>query len=433
MFSVLSNVTYRHLFLAQLIALLGTGLATIALGLLAYQLAGDQAGVVLGTALSIKMIAYVGVTPIVTAFVNKFPRRQLLVFLDLIRMAVALSLPFVTEIWEIYVLIFFLQSASATFTPTFQATIPDVLPDEKDYTAALTLSRLAYDLENVISPMLAAALLTVLSFHNLFVGTAIGFVLSALFVLSVKLPNPNETKSRKVLDRMTRGARIYLATPRLRGLLALNLSVAGSVAMVLVNTVVIVQSMYGLSDRETAFAFAAFGGGSMVAAFGLSRLLDRFGERATMIGGAGLIMICTPLTALLPSYEMMLGLWFVIGFGFSVAQTPSGRLLARSANAEDRPAIYAAQFALSHLCWLLVYPLAGLVGAGYSMSFASFILMGVAVIGFLLTLILWPSTDPEVVNHDHEDLPADHPHLKEGRHHAHPYVIDDLHSTWPRA
>lgn len=58
----------------------------------------------------------------------------MLVCLDLVRAAVALFLPFVTEIWQVYALIFVLQSASAGFTPTFQATIPDVLPDEKDYT-----------------------------------------------------------------------------------------------------------------------------------------------------------------------------------------------------------------------------------------------------------------------------------------------------------
>lgn len=39
--------------------------------------------------------------------------------------------------------------------------------------------------------------------------------------------------------------------------------------------------------------------------------------------------------------------------------TPSGRLLRRSAHPEDRPAVFAAQFALSHACWLLTYPLAG--------------------------------------------------------------------------
>jgi hypothetical protein len=52
----------------------------------------------------------------------------------------------VTEVRQVYLLIFLLRSASAGFTPTFQATIPDVLPDDGT-PAALSLSRLAYDLE----------------------------------------------------------------------------------------------------------------------------------------------------------------------------------------------------------------------------------------------------------------------------------------------
>ena len=188
MFTVFANRSYRHLFLAQVIALVGTGLATVALGLLAFDLAGENAGTVLGTALAIKMLAYIGVAPIASAFAERLPRRATLVSLDLIRAAVAISLPFVTQIWEIYILIFVLQSASAAFTPTFQATIPDVLPDEDEYAKALSLSRLAYDLESVVSPMLAAALVSVMSFHMLFAGTAIGFIGSALLVVSVLLP-----------------------------------------------------------------------------------------------------------------------------------------------------------------------------------------------------------------------------------------------------
>jgi MFS family permease len=140
MLNILSNRTYRHLFMAQVIALIGTGLATVALGLLAYDLAGDRAGAVLGTALAIKMSAYILVAPVAAAFADKFPRRTMLVTLDLVRALVAIA-PFVTQIWEIYILIFVLQSASAAFTPTFQATIPDILPDEREYTRALSLSR----------------------------------------------------------------------------------------------------------------------------------------------------------------------------------------------------------------------------------------------------------------------------------------------------
>ena len=55
MLSVLANRTYRHLFLAQVIALVGTGLATVALGLLAFEIAGANAGAVIGTALAISV------------------------------------------------------------------------------------------------------------------------------------------------------------------------------------------------------------------------------------------------------------------------------------------------------------------------------------------------------------------------------------------
>ena len=51
MFGILRHKTYSKLFSAQLVALLGTGLLTVALGLLALELAGDKAGTVLGTAL----------------------------------------------------------------------------------------------------------------------------------------------------------------------------------------------------------------------------------------------------------------------------------------------------------------------------------------------------------------------------------------------
>ena len=81
----------------------------MALGLLAYDLAGAEAGAVLGTALAIKMIVYVGLALIASAFAVKVPRRTMLVALDLTRAAVAVLLPFVTEIWQVYVLIFVLQ------------------------------------------------------------------------------------------------------------------------------------------------------------------------------------------------------------------------------------------------------------------------------------------------------------------------------------
>ncbi|NMZ95124.1 MFS transporter [Pseudomonas panacis] len=434
MLKILANRTYRHLFLAQVIALVGTGLATVALGLLAFDLAGAQAGAVLGTALAIKMTAYIGVAPIAAAFAERLPRRAMLVSLDLVRAVVALALPFVTEVWQIYVLIFVLQSASAAFTPTFQATIPDILPDEDDYTRALSLSRLAYDLESVASPMLAAALLTVISFHNLFAGTVIGFLASAALVATVLLPKAKQVPRRSIYERTTRGMRIFLATPRLRGLLALNLTVAAASAMVIVNTVVLVQSRFALPQSSTALALAAFGGGSMISALVLPRLLKNIKDRTAMLFGGGILVVGLAIGINLTTYNFLLPLWMVLGVGYSLAQTPSGRLLRRSAHAEDRPALFAAQFALSHACWLITYPLAGWLGANISLT-ASFV--GLAVLAgsaLLVSIVIWrPAHDQESIKHTHENLPGDHAHIdgQDGVDHEHPYVIDDQHRQWP--
>ena len=280
--------------------------------------------------------------------------------------------------------------------------------------------------------MLAAALLTVISFHNLFAGTVVGFLVSAALVISVAIPTPTPGPRRGVWDRTTRGIRLYLATPRLRGLLAINLAVAAAGAMVIVNTVVIVKAGFGLADAEVAWALGAFGGGSMIAALTLPKLLESVPDRPVMILGAAVLVIGTAIGALIPSFTLLLPLWFVIGFGYSVAQTPSGRLLRRSAQAEDRPAIFAAQFALSHACWLIAYPLAGRFGAGMGLP-ATFVLMSViGLAGVLLALRLWPAGDPSDIAHEHPDLPADHPHLREhGPAHHHALIIDDLHRHWP--
>src|SRR5215210_7895560 len=434
--SPLANRTYRHLFLAQILSLLGSGLATVALGLLAYDLAGADAGVVLGTALAIKMAAYVGIAPVAGAFAHLVPRRALLVALDLVRAAVALLLPFVTQVWQVYLLVFVLQAGSAAFTPTFQATIPDILPDEEEYTKALSLSRLAYDLESLASPAIAAALLVVIGFHWMFGLNALGFLASAALVVSVVLPSPKPpTTAEGPWRRTTSGARIYLATPRLRGLLALNLAVAAASAMVIVNTVVLVRATFGLGQGEVAWTLAAYGFGSMAAALALPRLLgERLTDRAAMLAGAALLVAGLLAAPLVPSWSALLPVWALLGLGNGLVLTPSGRLLRRSAQPGDRPALFAAQFALSHACWLLTYPLAGRLGAAIGLGPTFTVMAAISAAGLGAAMALWPRRDPEEVEHAHPELPPDHPHFAAaggaGRH-RHAYVIDDLHGGWP--
>lgn len=396
MFSPLRDRTYRLLFSAQVAALLGTGMATIALGLLAHDLAGADAGEILGVALAIKMIAYVGVAPFASALASRLPRKVLLVGLDVVRALVAAALPFVSEAWQVYGLMTVLYVAAAAFTPAFQAMIPDLLTDEREYTKALSLSRLAADLESVVSPILAALLLSVITWSGLFGGTAIGFVVSALLVTTAAVPVAASATGRSFLSRVTAGLRLFVVTPRLRGVLGFSLATAAGGAMVFVNTVVLVQSGFGLGDQATAWALAAFGAGSMTAALLLPRLLDRIPDRRVVATGAAIMTTALGAGAFVADgYAMLLALWAVMGVGYSLTLVPVGRVLRVSSSAEDRPALFAAYFALSHACWLIAYPVSGLVSAEVDPTAAFGVLAGLCAAGFLLGLAFWPKSDGE--------------------------------------
>jgi len=392
---VLRHSVFARLFAAQIVALTGTGLLTVALALLAYDLAGERAGAVLGTALTIKMLAYVGVAPLAAALFAALPRKAVLIGADLVRAGVALMLPFISEIWQIYVLIFVLQTASATFSPAFQAVIPDVLREEEDYTNALSLSRLAFDIETLVSPALAGLLLIVLSYNMLFLGTVAGFLISAAMILGTVLPPQGAAPARPFVDRLTRGVRVYLSEPRLRGLLALNMAVSAVIAFVLVDTVVLVRAGFGGSERDVAFALAAFGGGSMLVALTLPRALRVLTDRSVMLaGGAGLALLGAVYgVAMLAGsgpWIAMLVVWAGFGALNAAVLTPAGRLLKRSSGPEDRPALFTAHFSLSHACWLLAYPMAGWLGPAVGLPVTLLVLAGVAVVAVGVAVRAWP-------------------------------------------
>ena len=305
--------------------------------------------------------------------------------------------------------------------------------------------------------MLAAAALAILSYDALFAANAAAFLLSACLVLSVRLPASRPPEREAGLwHNVSFGTRVYLRTPRLRGLLALSLAVASGGAMVIVNTVVYVRDRLGGSESDTALAFAAAGAGSMAVALLLPALLDRWPDRPFMLAGGALLTGGLLLGLTGPDLFGLLPIWFLLGAGGSLIQTPAGRLLKRSAREGDRPAVFAAQFALSHACWLIAYLVAGWVGSVFGLAPAFALLAAVTTLSTLAALSLWPSHDPVVLEHSHEALEHEHLHVHDDHHkhahegwegpephshphhhaaltHKHPFVIDPHHTTWPRS
>ena len=177
----------------------------------------------------------------------------------------------------------------------------------------------------------------------------------------------------------------------------------------------------------------------MLAALMLPKLLDRLPDRAVMISAAGMLTLLLLAVAIVLRggagmiWPSLLALWALLGIGYSAVQTPTGRLLRRSAQASDRPAVFAAQFALSHACWLLTYPVAGWFGNAIGLPATALVLAAITLAGVVAARLLWPADDADVIAHEHPELAPDDPHLQGAaqQRHAHVFVIDEHHRRWP--
>ena len=436
--ALVANGRFRRLFAAQVVALVGTGLTTVALGLLAYDLAGRRAALVLGAALAVKMIAYVVVSPVVGAVADRVPRRRIMVAADLVRAAVVLVLPWVSQVWQVYLLIAVLQAASAAFTPVFQSVLPDVVPDEEDYTRALSASQVAGSMENVLSPLLAAAALAVTTYSALFVGTAAGFLGSAALVLGTAVPVGQRAQGR-FAERLSLGLRLFRSTPQLRGLLALNLVVAATGAISLVTTVNVVRDLLGAGESAVGLLLAVAGAGTATAAVCTPAVRRRLTDRSVMLAGAALAVTATAAALLLaaaPSWSLAVVAWALIGFGPGWITVSTGRVLRGSSGPAQRPSLFSAQFSLSHACWLLTYPLTGWLTSSAGFGAAWGVLGVLAVAGAGAAVALWPVRGGDLVRHRHDDDSA-HLHLAGARRagrgwtHAHRVVVDGDHPHGP--
>jgi NRE family putative nickel resistance protein-like MFS transporter len=401
------NRNFRLLFSAQVISLTGSGVTTVGLALFAHKLVGgDSAAAVIGNALMLRILAFLMFSQPAGVLADQLNRKRLLILADLTRFGLMALFPFIESVWQVYVMIFLINVATAFFTPTYDSTIPEVAGREH-YVKALSLSRVTADVEAVASPALAGGLVALLGLNWLFWFDAATYLVSAALVTVSALPRrpvePIRFSLRTLFQELTYGTRILLREAALRRALLFNISDAIAGAAAIVATVVYVQDVLALGETAFVMVMVGLGLGSTTTALLLGQATGRYesrvngpaelhgrrhrwAERGLLLGGIILGLLLLPGT-FQPPLPVFAVLWFMNGAGQALIAIPSATLLAEHTKEVERGRTYAAYFALTHAFWLVTYPAIGhgvsRLGAPLTFTLAGAICLLIAVAAIL--------------------------------------------------
>ncbi|AGF52993.1 nickel resistance [Synechocystis sp. PCC 6803] len=397
-FHCLRNRLFAQLYLAQAISLLGDALTWVGLALLAFELAGQGAGLILAGALTLRVTVFVLLSPIAGAIADRYDRKQMMVITHLARLGIVCLFPGVTQAWQIYGLVLGLNVFNAFFTPTYTATIP-LVTKEDEYPQAIALSSATYQLLGVLGPGLAGSLAAWVGTKTIFWGDALTFLMAAglIFTLPGKLLANSTAQPVRNLAQIRRdigtGTQCLFGDRLIRYALAMQLVVSLAGAGILVNTVGYVQGILNLGKLEYGWLMAAFGLGATVASLGLGNTQQqRKRIYLTTIGAVVMSLAILPVSMV--NLQGLLLLWAGAGIGQTLVNVPTQTLIADRVAKELQGRVYGANFAWSHLWWAFSYPLAGWLGSHFAQN--SFFYLGILALSlFALFYLLRPSTPME--------------------------------------
>lgn len=368
-FKTLKNKTFGKLFVSQTASLFGDAFTWLGLALFSYELNPTRSAVILATALTLRVTAYIVFSPFAGVVSERFRRKDILWLTQGFRILVLVLIPFVNVEWQLYLLIFLLNVASAFFTPTYRAIIPQIV-SKNDYRIANGFSMAIFQLLSVFGPAIAGVFAVWLGAKQLFLVSGVMLIIGIAIILSIpsnelqKGVTITKGNLREGWKSVIKGVNSLFSNKILRFALSMEFVSAIAGALILVNTVALVKTSLSQNDTHYGLTMALFGVGASITAFLLGSL-DKTKTRAlSLISGALLIGISISFANFV-SFNGLLFIWVIAGIGQTLADLPSETLIGENIPADDQAKVYGSHFAFSHLWWFIAYPFAGYLGTSF--------------------------------------------------------------------
>jgi MFS family permease len=283
---------FELFFGGQLLSNLGGSVSLLLIPLIVFKLTGSALN--LGISSATEFVPYLLFGLVIGAYVDRLPRRRVMIVTDVLRAAVIGSVPVMyafgeLQVWWIYV-VGFLSSVLGIFFSNAESTAIPALVGRSDLVRANGRILASYSAMGIVGPLIAGAMVSALHPAIAMSIDAASFVVSAVTLAFIRISfdaPPGETRRRtRVREDIAAGLRYVLGNPVLRSISAM---------MALINlfatSIVYSQSVYlakehlGADDSQVGLFFAAGGAGIVVTGLIAGRLRRHLSFGQAALGG----------------------------------------------------------------------------------------------------------------------------------------------------
>jgi MFS family permease len=362
--AALADASSRRFFTAHGQSCLGSGLAHVALPLLAYAKTGSAWSIT--AVLLPDLLPAILLGPVLGAFVDRVGWRACAIAADLLRFVGFTLVVFAHSLPALVVAAALAGTGTALFAPAGLAAVSRLAPGQRRR-AALSLYGALDDIGLTAGPALAAALLAVAQPEWLLGANAATFALSAVLLAGIRAGDDHSSEHveyRTVWDDLRDGLRILGGRAEVRLLLGSTTAAVLCAGVTNVGEVLLARDVLSSGGSGLAAIVTAHGVGTILGSFA-ARFKLTFQWRRAYLAGLACMGIDMLLCALASSWWLLLPVFVLGGFGNGFALVHDRLLLGGAVPDALHGRVFALQKALTSFAFA-----ASFIGASVLISVA---------------------------------------------------------------
>lgn len=349
---------FRLLFFATLASSLGTLLATLALVIDVKD--RTNSGPWVGALMFVEFLPAVAVGLFFGPYLDRLPRRGVMIVSDLIRCGVFCTLPFTTSAGQIVGLAAIAGFTTGVFRPAVYAGLPNLVR-EHELAQANSLIQTSENVSWTLAPVIGGALVAATSPDTAYWVNAASFALSALLVFRIagdKLQGALAV-SRGFLRDLAEGFGRVIRTRALRTVLVVWTITLAGVAASNTAQVFLAKDTFSAGDFGYGLIFGCIGLGLAIGSFGAGTWVEHRSVGGVYAASILLQAIGIGAAGVMPNVWAALPCFVLSGIGNGVAVVCNALLVQRGASDEVRGRVFTVIMSINYAAYGIAVLLAG--------------------------------------------------------------------------